>query len=284
MATANEDQIAEWNGTLGQGWATMQTEIDRIVRPFGDAALKAAAACPGERVVDIGCGCGDTSIELARSVGDRGSVLGVDVSRPMLDVARARATQERLDGMLSFVDADASSAALPSGQDLLYSRFGVMFFDQPTQAFTHMRHALRTGGRCVFVCWRTPSDNPWAMTPLVAARKALNVTPAPTDPTTPGPFAFADGARLRRILADAGFQRIALDRFDTSVIVGPSLRAATEGSLRMGPTARLAREVGPQHSATILRAVESALAPFAGADGAVRLTGSTWIASATNGA
>jgi len=283
MATANEDQIAEWNGTLGQGWATMQTEIDRIVGPFGDAALKAAAARPGERVVDIGCGCGDTSIELARSVGDRGTVLGVDVSRPMLDVARARAAQERLDGRLSFVDADASSAALPSGQDLLYSRFGVMFFDQPTQALTHLRKALRTGGRCVFVCWRTPSDNPWAMTPLVAARKALNVTPAPTDPTAPGPFAFADDARLRRILADAGFENMALDRFDTPVVVGPSLRAATEGSLRIGPTARLAREVGPQHSATILRAVESALAPFVAPDGSVRLTGSTWIVSATNG-
>ncbi len=283
MATANADQIAEWNGTLGQGWATMQTEIDRIVRPFGDAALKAAAARLGERVVDIGCGCGDTSIELARLVGDRGSVLGVDVSRPMLDVARARATQERLDGLLSFVDADASSAALPSDLDLLYSRFGVMFFDQPTQAFTHLRQSLRVGGRCVFVCWRTPSDNPWAMTPLVAARKALSVTPAPTDPTAPGPFAFADDARLRCILADAGFQNIALDRFDTPVVVGPSLRAATEGSLRMGPTARLAREAGPQHSATILRAVESALAPFAEPDGAVRLTGSTWIVSATNG-
>jgi hypothetical protein len=121
------------------------------------------------------------------------------------------------------------------------------------------------------------------MTPLVAARKALNVTPAPAEPTAPGPFAFADDARLRRILADAGFQGIALDRFDTSVVVGPSLRAATEGSLRMGPTARLAREVGPQHSATILRAVESALAPVTGPDGAVRLTGSTWIVSAING-
>ena len=282
MATANADQIAEWNGTLGQGWATMQTEIDRIVRSFGDAALKAAAARLGERVVDIGCGCGDTSIELARLVGDRGSVLGVDVSRPMLDVARARATHERLDGRLSFVEADASSAALPSEVDLLFSRFGVMFFDQPTQAFTHLRRSLRVGGRCVFVCWRTPSDNPWAMTPLVAARKALNVTPAPTDPTAPGPFAFADDGRLRRILADAGFQSIALERFDTPVVVGPSLRAATEGSLRIGPTARLAREAGPQHAATILQAVENALAPFTTPDGSVRLVGSTWIVSAAN--
>jgi len=282
MASANEDQIAEWNGALGHGWAAMQKEIDGIVGPFGEEALKAAAARSGERVVDIGCGCGDTSIRLARSVGERGSVLGVDVSRPMLDVARARAAQERLDGTLSFVDADASAAALPSALDLLYSRFGVMFFDQPSQAFTHLRQSLRVGGRCVFVCWRAPSDNPWAMAPLVAARKALNVTPAPADPTAPGPFAFADEGRVRGILADAGFRNVTVDRFDTQVVLGPSPRAAAEGSLRIGPTARLAREVGEQHSHTILRAVESALAPFAASDGPVRLTGSTWIVSASN--
>jgi len=283
MASANQDQIAEWNGALGHGWAAMQAEIDGIVGPFGEEALKAAAARPGERVVDIGCGCGDTSIRLARSVGERGAVLGVDVSRPMLDVARARAAQEGLDGTLSFVDADASAAALPSTLDLLYSRFGVMFFDQPSQAFTHLRQSLRSGGRCVFVCWRAPSDNPWAMAPLVAARKALNVTPAPADPTAPGPFAFADEGRLRGILSDAGFRNIAVDRFDTQVVLGASPRAAAEGSLRIGPTARLAREVGEQHSSTILRAVESALTPFAASDGRVRLTGSTWIVSATNG-
>ena len=283
MPSANEDQIAEWNGALGHGWATMQAEIDGVVGPFGEEALKAAAARPGERVVDIGCGCGDTSIRLARSVGERGAVLGVDVSRPMLDVARARATQERLDSTLSFVDADASAAALPSALDLLYSRFGVMFFDRPLQAFMHLRRSLRGGGRCVFVCWRAPSDNPWAMAPLAAARKALNVTPVPADPTAPGPFAFADDGRVRGILADAGFRNIAVDRFDTPVLLGPSPHAAAESSLRIGPTARLAREVGEQHSNTIRRAVESALTPFAASDGRVLLTGSTWIVSASNG-
>ena len=283
MPSANEDQIAEWNGALGHGWATMQAEIDGIVGPFGEEALKAAAARPGECVVDIGCGCGDTSIRLARSVGARGAVVGVDVSQPMLDVARARAAQEHLEGTLSFVDADASTADLPPASDLLYSRFGVMFFDQPAQAFTHLRQSLRSGGRCVFVCWRAPGDNPWAMVPLVAARRALDVTPVPVDPTAPGPFAFADEGRVRRILTDAGFRRIVVDRFDTQVGLGPSPRAAAERALRIGPTARLAREVGERHADTILRAVESALCPVAEADGHVRLTGSTWIVSASNG-
>jgi SAM-dependent methyltransferase len=282
MTSANQDQIAEWNGVLGQGWAAMQAEIDGIVGPFGEEALRVAAARPGERAIDIGCGCGDTSIRLARAVGERGSVLGIDVSRPMLDVARQRAAQEGLDATLTFTDADASSAALPGAVDLLYSRFGVMFFDRPAEAFAHLRQALKRGGRCVFVCWRRPSDNPWAMTPLAAARKALNVTPAPTDPTAPGPFAFADDDRVRTLLTEAGFESISIERFDTSVILGASPRAAADSSLRMGPTARLAREVGEQHAATIRHAVESALSPFAGEDGRVRLTGSTWIVSATN--
>ena len=282
MASANEDQIAEWNGALGHGWAAMQTEIDGIVAPFGEEALRVATARPGERVIDIGCGCGDTSIRLARAVGERGRVLGVDVSRPMLEVARQRAAQEGLEATLTFADADASSAALPRDVDLLYSRFGVMFFDRPAHAFAHLREALKRGGRCVFVCWRQPSDNPWAMAPLVAARKALNVTPAPTDPTAPGPFAFADDGRVRAILADAGFTDIAIERFDTPVFLGASPRAAADNALRIGPTARLAREVGEQHAGTIRHAVEAALAPFVAADGRVRLTGSTWIVSATN--
>jgi ubiquinone/menaquinone biosynthesis C-methylase UbiE len=107
MTADNSEQIAQWNGALGERWAAMQREIDRIVVPFGDAALRAAAPQPGERVIDVGCGCGDTSIELARSVGETGAVLGVDVSQPMLEVARARAVSTNRAN-LSFENVDAS--------------------------------------------------------------------------------------------------------------------------------------------------------------------------------
>lgn len=275
----NATQIADWNGVMGQRWATLQQEIDGIVVPFGEAALAAAAAQPGERVIDVGCGCGDTSITLARTVGPAGAVLGVDVSAPMLAVAR-----ERGAGLpqLAFSDADASVAALPQGIDLLFSRFGVMFFDRPVPALAHLRASLRAGGRCVFVCWRTPRDNPWTMTPLVAARAALNVTPAPVDPFAPGPFAFADEARLRGLLAEAGFGDIALARFDAPVTLGPTPRAAAENALRVGPTSRFLTEVGEQHRATVCAAVEAALAPLAAADGSVKLNGSTWVVSAVS--
>ena len=281
MSADNSEQIAEWNGALGERWVAMRQEIDRLVVPFGNAALKAAAPQPGERAIDIGCGCGDTAIEMARMVGASGAVLGIDVSQPMLAVARSRAALANC-AHVAFREGDASEAELPANTDLLFSRFGVMFFSQPAPAFSHMRKSLRAGGRCVFVCWRTPRDNPWAMTPLSAARAAMGITPAPADPDAPGPFAFADEQRLRTILSDAGFGDVDVQRFDAAISLGAAPRSAAESVVQVGPVSRLVREVGAEHLPIILDAVERALAPLAAPDGGVSLNGSTWIASATN--
>jgi len=281
MPADNSEQIAEWNGAMGERWVAMREETNRIVVPFGDAALEAAAPQPGERVIDIGCGCGDTSIELARRVGATGSVLGIDVSRPMLEVARSRGALAN-GARLAFRDADASEAELPANIDLLFSRFGIMFFSQPSPAFSHLRTSLRAGGRCAFVCWRMPRDNPWAMAPLSAARTAMGITPPPSDPNAPGPFAFADEQRLRAILSSAGFGAIDVQRFDTAIFLGATPRAAAERVIQIGPVSRLVRESGAEHLPIILDAVERALGPLAAADGHVSLNGSTWIVSATN--
>src|SRR5258705_4278008 len=281
MVGDNSEQIAEWNGALGQRWVAMQQEIDRIVVPFGDAALKAAAPQPGERVIDIGCGCGDTSIEIARIVGAGGTVLGIDVSQPMLEVARSRGALSNC-AHLAFRDGDASEAELPANTDLLFSRFGVMFFSEPSPAFSHLRKSLRAGGRCVFVCWRAPRDNAWAMTPLSAARKAMGITPAPTDPHAPGPFAFADEQRLRAILSGAGFGAIDAQRFDAALTLGATPRSAAEAAVQIGAVSRFVREVGVEHLPIIVEAVERALGPLAATDGHVSLNGSTWIVSVTN--
>jgi len=274
----NVEQIAEWNGALGQRWAEAQREIDAIVAGFGRAALQRAAARPAERVVDIGCGCGDTSMALARAVGEKGAVLGVDVSRPMLQVARQRGAQAGLR-QLDFREADASTAVLPEGGDLLFSRFGVMFFADPAAAFAHLCAALRPGGRFVFVCWRAPRDNGWAMAPLSAARAALGITPAPADPLAPGPFAFADGERTRSLLAAGGFAEVELQRVDLPIELGATAREAAESAVRVGPVSRLAREVGAGHLPTILQAIEREL-QRSEAGGAVRLGGSAWLVSA----
>lgn len=280
-SASNAEQIADWNGDQGQRWVDQQALLDRMIEPFGQAALQAAAPRPGESVLDIGCGCGSTSLALARAVGPQGRVLGVDISRPMLDAARRLAAAQP-ELKLGFIEADASVARLPAGQDLLYSRFGLMFFAEPAPALRHLRAALRPGGRCAFVCWRAPRDNPWAMTPLVAARKALGVDPPPADPWMPGPFAFADEQRLRGLLAEAGFADVQLQRTDAPIRLGASARDAAPASLQLGPAARLAREAGPAHTATLVAAIERALAPLAAADGSVALGGSTWVVSATN--
>jgi len=281
MPTDNADQIAEWNGVLGQTWATMRQDIDPVVAVFGDAALKVAAPRPGERVLDIGCGCGDTTIAIARVIGARGAVLGVDVSQPMLDVAQEHAREARLRH-LEFRKSDASVAELPAAIDLLFSRFGVMFFSEPSAAFRHMRRSLKAGGRCVFVCWRTPRDNAWAMAPLAAARAAMSVTPPPADPNAPGPFAFADDARVQGIMEDAGFADIVLARHDAPVTYGPTPRAAAERALRVGPASRFARDMGEVYRPLIVDAVERAFAQLAAPNGEVRLVGSAWIVTAIN--
>ena len=281
MPADNSEQIAEWNGVLGEKWVAMREDLERFVVPFGNAALKAAAPQHGERAIDVGCGCGETSIELARRVGAAGAVLGVDVSQAMLAVARSRGALANC-AHLTFSAGDASEAALPANTDLLFSRFGIMFFSQPTPAFSHMRKSLRAGGRCVFACWRAPRDNPWAMTPLSAARAAMGVTPAPADPDAPGPFAFADEERLRAILSGAGFDDIDVQRFDAAIPLGATPRSAAEKLVQVGPVSRLVREVGAEHLPIIVDAVERALAPLAAPDGHVSLNGSTWIVSATN--
>lgn len=281
MSTDNAEQIAEWNGAVGQRWVAMRQEVERVVVLFGTAALKVAAPLPRERVIDIGCGCGDTAIQIAEVVGPAGSVLGIDVSQPMLEVARSRGLSANLP-QLSFREGDASSTDLPGDVDLLFSRFGVMFFSRPSAAFCHLRKSLRRGGRCIFVCWRTPRDNPWAMTPLSAARRALDITPPPGDPEAPGPFAFADERRLRTILSDAGFSKIDLQRFDAAIFLGAAPRSAAEASVQMGPVARLVREVGAERLPIVLDAIEDTLTPLAASNGNVNLNGSTWIVAATN--
>lgn len=277
----NDEQIADWNGEQGRRWADYQQRIDAMIEPFAQAALSAAAAAPGEQVLDIGCGCGGSTLALAQAVAPGGRVLGVDISRPMLEVANTLvALHPALD--FGFAEADASSAALPGAQDLLHSRFGLMFFAEPLAALQHLRSRLKPGGRCAFVCWRAPRDNPWAMAPLVAARKALGIDPPPADPLLPGPFAFADGERLQGLLQQAGFGAIGLQRLDAPVALGPSAAEAALQCLRMGPVSRLAREAGAEHEPRIRDAIERLLTGHAAADGAVQLGGSTWLVTAAN--
>ncbi|MGE0422645.1 MAG: class I SAM-dependent methyltransferase, partial [Reyranellaceae bacterium] len=185
MAEQNTHQGANWNGQSGGRWLAHQARLDARLAVFGQAAIEAAAPAAGERVLDVGCGAGASSLALAARVGAGGHVLGVDISEPL--IARARALAPR-DTTALFRVADASSAELPEAAfDILFSRFGVMFFGDPTGAFAHMRRALQPGGRVAFVCWRGAAENDWVRLPMGAIKGIVPPT-APPDPEAPGPF------------------------------------------------------------------------------------------------
>jgi SAM-dependent methyltransferase len=235
-----------------------------------------AAAKPGEFVVDVGCGTGQTTLGLADAVGENGQVVGVDISRPMLEWARGRARGPA--SRSSFFEADAASYPFKPVNDLVFSRFGVMFFDDPTSAFTNIRKALKPGGRLAFVCWRSPAENTWASAPLAAARPFLPPQPPP-DPLAPGPFAFADADRLKGILEAAGFRDVRIEKLDTVMNLGDSLEAAAEQMLQVGPLSRAASEVDAATRAQIVPAVRAALQPYATEKG-VRPPAACWLVGA----
>ena len=189
---SNDEQAAFWNSAVATRWVREQAELDRILGPFSDAVLARASARPGERVLDVGCGCGTTTIALGRSVGNEGTVIGVDLSEPMLDQARAHAAGM---GQVELVNGDASAYVPPAKLDLVFSRFGVMFFPDPAASFAHLAKQLRPGGRVAFVCWRALAENPWATVPWEAARPVFPPAP-PADPAAPWPFSLGERARI----------------------------------------------------------------------------------------
>ena len=277
MSAANAAQVAYWNETAGRTWADFQDPIDRQIRPLGLAAMQRLAPAPGEQVVDVGCGCGDTSLELARRVGPEGGVLGLDISAPMLEVARGRAEAAGAHN-LTFREADAQTAALPGGRDAVFSRFGVMFFADPEAAFANLRRSLRPGGRLAFVCWRPLPENLWIHLPAEAAAGLVPPAPPP-EPGTPGPFAFADPDRVRRILAEAGFTGIEISPHDEA-IGGLDLEGTVGMSVWRGPLGAILRE-RPDLAPVLHDRVRTAVSPWLRGD-AVYMPSATWLVSARN--
>jgi SAM-dependent methyltransferase len=274
--TANQAQIDYWNGPTGERWAKYQGEMDRNLADSAEAALRLASARPGERVLDIGCGAGVTSLMLADAVGPNGRVTGVDVSQPMLTLARSRTQAWNIE----FIEADAALYPFKSEFDLIFSRFGVMFFADPIAAFANIRVGADRGARLAFICWRAVKENEWASLPYSAA-KSLLPEQAPGDPFAPGPFAFADAGRLRAILETAGFSDINIEKFAGAMDLGsvPS-HAAFQATSLMGPTARALRHADETTRHRVMGAITQALTEFQTGDESIRLGTACWLVSA----
>ena len=274
----NADQIAYWNGPGGQRWTDRQSVQDILLSPISDILISSAAPRPGNRIIDVGCGCGGTSIAFAERVAPDGFVLGVDISAPMLSRARELAPK----GLpLDFALADATVYPFePQSFDLMVSRFGVMFFAEPAVSFANLRKALRRDGRVTFACWREPKQNPWMMMPLQAVYKHVPKLPQ-VGPEDPGPFSFAAEERVHRILGEAGYTAVMMQPHDLSldVAIGRGLDAAVQGALEIGPASRALQDQPEDVRQAARASIREALAEFANGE-TVMLPAAIWIVTA----
>ena len=274
----NSAQAEYWNGAAGQRWRDRQDHQDELLKPVSDRLIIAAEPKPGEKVIDVGCGCGATTIDFGRRVAPGGQVLGLDISEPMLARARERVPP---DLPARFVLADATVHVMaPGSADLVVSRFGVMFFADPALSFANIRRGLRPGGRLAFACWREARQNPWMIAPLREAAK--HAPPLPEmGPEDPGPFAFADEARVRRVLSEAGFADIVVapHNLDLDIAIGRGLDAAVEGALAIGPTSRMLDGQSEAVRAAAAADIRAALAVRMVGD-SVPLGAAIWIVTA----
>ena len=268
------EQAAFWNGPGGQGWLASYARIERSIAEVGQTALAAAAAKPGERVIDVGCGTGGTTQALAEAVGATGHVLGADISEPLIGAARSKRVPNA-----TFVVGDAATHPFEAAaHDLAFSRFGVMFFGDPVAAFRNLQQALKPTGRLVFVCWRTPAENPWGLVPVRAAAPHLPPMPRP-GPEDPGQYSFGDRARVERILKEWGFTSVTLEALDRPIWMGASVAEVVDNAGRFGPMARAFAESTPEQIQKAKAAIGAALTPHETGAGVV-LPGACWLVRA----
>ena len=226
----NAAQAEYWSCVAGPKWTEHQEHQDQVLRPVSDRLIAAAEPKPGDWVVDVGCGCGATTIDFAARISPGGEALGLDISEPMLARARERTQSNR---SMRFELADATVYDFERREaDLIVSRFGVMFFADPAKSFANLRKGLKAGGRLAFACWREAKQNPFFILPLREAAKHAPPLPE-TNPEDPGPFAFANEARVRRILSDAGFADVVLEPHDLEldIAVGRGLETAVRAAV-----------------------------------------------------
>lgn len=276
MTPQTPAQPSYWNQVGGQAWVDLQGLMDGLNQPIADAVIAAGFPGEGAKVLDIGCGAGTTTLDMARRLGPAGASVGVDVSAPLLDAARAAAQAQGVANA-QFLEGDAQTFDLgTSTYDAAISRFGVMFFADFEAAFVNLRRALKPDARLAFACWRSPADNPLAGAPAEAAAPFL--PPAPqTDPAAPGRWAFADPDRVRGILTRTGWRDIEIAPLDVPTPI--ALADLMTLSLRMGPLGARLQQADEATQAKVLAAMTERLRTSE-VDGKVAMTAACWLVTA----
>jgi len=279
----NFDQIACWNGDMAANWVEHNALMEAMLAPVGERILDTLSLPATARALDVGCGCGLPTLSLAQRIGPDGSVIGIDVSAPMLALAEELAVQDTADrAEVTFLEADAQTHAFkPESLEIVFSRFGVMFFDDPVAAFRNIHNALTVNGQLAFCCWQPRAVNPFMTMPAMAA---LELLPAPPEmpPRTPGPFAFAEADYVEAILTQAGFKDIAITPISHPLVFGSglSVEEIVERLVNIGPIAQMVREAPEGLQQAIREKVIAAVSPFYEQSSGMTLDGQFWQVTA----
>ena len=271
--------MSEWEAGEGKHWAVNADRYTRQLAGFADIVTDAAGYRPGERVLDVGCGCGDLSLAAGRAVTATGEVLGLDLSPAMLGVSADLAASAGLDHVAFTVADAAAHRPDPAAFDVMVSRFGVMFFDDPTAAFTHLRSLMTPGGRLTFVCWQELFANDWMIVPGAAVAEVLAL-PEGGDPSGPGPFTFADPHRITTILTQAGFDGATAVAANTPLWLGDDAAEAAAFLRTTGLGRAVFADADLDRQEEAIRRVTAALRPYE-TEAGVHLDGAAWLVTAT---
>lgn len=271
----SREQIALWNGAAGHAWVETQASLDRLFEPFEKLLGDAVAARGAQRVLDVGSGTGSTTLAVARRLGARGACVGVDLSQPMIDLADARAALEQAPPR--FICADAQRYEFePATFDMIISRFGVMFFDDPVRAFANLRRAAAPGAELTLIAWRSPAENPFMTAAERAAAAFLPAIP-PRGPEEPGQFAFANRDRVYSILEQSGWAAIDIQPLDVAcALPEPEL---VPYFTRLGPIGRALQGADERTRSLVIQTARAAFDSYVhGTE--VRFTAACWAVGA----
>lgn len=260
---SNDKQIEFWNDGPGKDWALYQNGLDQCFANINDHLVGLCQKHSPTRILDVGCGTGATSIALSEAMSGGAEIVGLDVSRPLLNLAEKRIAEHHLD-RISFRQADAQTCNFnPDSFDLIASRFGVMFFTDPVKAFSNMRLALAANGRLAFSAWSTVENNPWFSIPRAAAVKQLGKG-EPADPRAPGPTAFSDTDYVESILKSAGYQNICISVVSCQIAPDLPLDQIATLACKLGPAVRLLNAKGgsDEDASKIQQSVEQSFSNY----------------------
>jgi SAM-dependent methyltransferase len=280
---ANAEAIEAWDGPLFDRFVRFRHILVTGLKAHGDEALRMFPPQPGQHVLDVGCGFGDTTQDIARLVGKGGAVVGVDAAERFIEAAREEAAEAGVSNV-RFQVADVQTDDLGGPYGMAFSRMGTMFFANPVAALRNVRSALEPGGRLVMVVWRRREDNDWIYRAQTIVEGFVTKPEEYDEPTCgPGPFSMAGADNTSDILVHAGFRDISLRRCDLPIVVGGDVEEAIDLTMAIGPAGEILRLQGDRAAhlhEPIRAALREGFREFQGPDG-LRAHASTWIVSAT---